>query len=796
MASHISRTDRAVTAYGRWVIRWRFPIIFATLALAVLAASGGRFISFATDYRVFFSDKNPQLEAFEALQNIYTKNDNITFVIQPADEDVFTPHTLAAVEELTLQAWKIPYAIRVDAITNFQHTSADADDLIVEDLVEGARALNEEELAEKRAIALAEPSLPNRLISPSTHVTGVTVTLQLPGKAIDESTKSVAHARELAAAVEAEHPGVTIYLTGIAMLSNAFMEASQHDLSTLVPLMFLVLIVVIGLALRSVSATAATFVVIALSVATAMGLAGWLRVSLTPVSASAPTMILTLAVADSIHLLVTALREMRNGASKHDALVESLRLNMQPIFLTSLTTAIGFLSMNFSDAPPFHHLGNITAAGVWAAFVYSVLLLPALVAVLPLRVRVVNGQKVRPFMDRLASLVVSRRRPLLWASGAVVLALALLIPRNELNDQFVSYFDESITFRTDTDFATQNLTGVYQVHFSLGADGSGGISEPEYLAKLDEFAHWYREQPNVLHVSTLSDRMKRLNLNMHGDDPAWYRLPDNRELAAQYLLLYEMSLPYGLDVNNQINVDKSATRLVVTLDDISTQEIRAAAEDGEAWLRDNAPSYMRTHGAGSAVMFAHISKRNIDGMLKGTAVAFILVSLSLLIALRSLKFGLLSLVPNLVPAIMAFGLWGLLVGQVNVGLSIVVAMSFGIVVDDTVHFLSKYVRARREKGLDATGAVHYAFSSVGTALVATSAILAAGFLVLSLSPFDMNASMGRLTAIVIVLALLADFFMLPPLLIQLEERQRRHTYSDNLAQAGGDKNEQVLVTVP
>jgi predicted RND superfamily exporter protein len=260
---------------------------------------------------------------------------------------------------------------------------------------------------------------------------------------------------------------------------------------------------------------------------------------------------------------------------------------------------------------------------------------------------------------------------------------------------------------------------------------------------------------------------------MHADDPTWHRLPNERDLAAQYLLLYEMSLPYGLDLNNQINVDKSATRVTVAAEDITSMQIRQLADAGEAWLREHAPASMHTEGVGASVMFAHISDRNIKGMLKGTGLAFLFVSVILIVAFRSARFGVLSLIPNLVPAIVAFGVWALVVGRVNIALSVVAAMTFGIVVDDTVHFLSKYLRARRERGLSPDDAVRYAFSNVGRALIATTIILAAGFAILSFSAFDLNAGMGRLTAVTIVIALAADFFFLPPLLLRIEAGARR-----------------------
>jgi predicted RND superfamily exporter protein len=333
---------------------------------------------------------------------------------------------------------------------------------------------------------------------------------------------------------------------------------------------------------------------------------------------------------------------------------------------------------------------------------------------------------------------------------------------------FVKYFDERIEFRTDTDFIVENLTGIYYVDYSLNTASSGDISEPGNLKQIEKFANWLEQQPEVIHVNTITDTFKRLNKNMHGDDPAWYKLPNSRELAAQYLLLYEMSLPYGLDLNNQIDVDKQSTRLSVTLQTLSTQQVLAFEKRADDWMATNIPD-LKSIGASPTIMFAHIGMKNIISMLSGTTIALFLISLILFIALKSWRYGLLSLIPNLIPAGMAFGLWSIVNGEIGLALSVVTAMTLGIVVDDTIHFLSKYLRARREKGLNAEDAVRYAFSTVGIALWVTSIALIAGFLVLATSSFKLNSGMGMLTAIVIGLALITDFLLLPPLLIRMDK---------------------------
>lgn len=485
-----------------------------------------------------------------------------------------------------------------------------------------------------------------------------------------------------------------------------------------------------------------------------------------------PTIILTLAVADSVHIYTLMFKNMKNGLEHHAAIIESLRLNFIPVMLTSLTTGVGFLALNFSDAPPFHHLGTLAAIGVLIAFILSVTFVPALISLVPYK-----GDTKRHFFDHFmyyfGEFVIKHQKKLLIIMGSVVVGLSFLIPRLELNDEFIEYFGHEIDFRNDTDFLLQNLTGLYQAEYSLGAKNSGGINEPLYLNNLEKFIHWLKKQPEVQHVYSLADMMKRLNKNMHNDDERFYQLPERRDLAAQYLLLYEMSLPYGLDLNDRINIDKSATRVTATLYDMSTVQIRAFKKRSEDWIKENLPPYMHTHATSVNLMFAFISKNNLDSMSKGNMIALLCISLIIMLSLKSFRIGLFSLIPNIVPLIIAFGTWSLLYEQINMAVATVTSVSLGIIVDDTVHFLSKYQRAIVEKGLDATEAVRYAFSTVGSALIITSIALIAGFVVMLFSSFQVNTTFGLLTALCITAALFADFLLLPPLLMLLDKRNRK-----------------------
>jgi predicted RND superfamily exporter protein len=750
------------------IIQFRWFIIIGTFAAVFFIASGASNIGFSSNYRVFFSEDNEQLVAFETLQNTYSKSDNIFVVLAPKDGEVFTVPTLSAVKDLTDRSWQLPYSTRVDSITNFQYTKAEEDDLLVNDLVEYPEDVDLDEVKE---IALEEPLLSNRLISKQAHVTAVNTTVQLPQLTENEIPELVAEARKMLAQFENDYPHLDVYITGSVMLGNAFSESAQNDMANLFPVMFLIIVATLLVLLRSITGTAVTLIVIILSIATAMGMFGWLGWTLTGPSTSAPTVIMTMAVADCVHILVTFLFNMRHGMNKSDAMQESIRINFQPVFITSITTVVGFLTLNFSEVPPFHDLGNTVAMGVIAAFFLSVFLLPALVMVLPVKEKIQND-KPHKNLDAIATFVIEKRNKILVGTGILSIAIFSAIPLNMINDDFVGYFKKGVEFRQDTDFTADNLSGIYTIEYSLVAGDSGEISSPRFLQQVDAFAKWLEAREEVVHVDTITEIFKRLNKNMHGDDPSYHQLPDNKELAAQYLLLYEMSLPYGLDLNNQLNVDKSSIKVTVVLNNIQSYKTLRLEQEISDWLVANT-DITEFYAASPNVMFSHIGQRNVTSMVIGVSYALVLICIIMIIVLRSFKLGLISLVPNLIPIGAAFGLWGIFNGNVGISVGTATGMILGIVVDDTVHFLSKYRRAQREKGYTSEQAVHYAFATVGTALWVTTFVLVAGFMVLALSDFNMNAHMGIFTATTITLALIFDFIALPAILLKIEERSSK-----------------------
>lgn len=717
--------------------------------------------------RNHFSTDDPHLIGLENFEETYAVSDSVLVVVVPPNETVFTREALVAIEQLTEQLWQTPYATRVDSITNHSHSEGREDELIVEQLVDDAASLTDNAIARIRTIALNTSETAGRFVSRDGRLAGLVVSLALPDDSREKTKFEVVDfLYDLVAKIRETNPTLEYHLYGELLLNYTIRDALDEDMAVLAPIAFATMMLVGILVLRSILGMLGVLAMLLTIMLSAFGFAGWTGMKFYGESAAALFVLMAIAVAHSVHLIQGTTNGMRNGMDRKAATFRSLRINAQPIFLTSVTTAIGFLSLNFSEMPPFRVMGNIVAFGAMIAFVYSVTLLPALLSIMPIKAPKKRKDGV-DYFERLGEFVVSNSTALLWIFAIVSVAAAIGITRIELDDNNLRLLDESYELRQTADFINENFSGLDSFEFSLGSGRNGGITDVEYLQQVDAFANWLREQPEVSHVLSITDVMKRLNQNLHGDASGSYVLPENSDLAAQYLLLYEFSLPVGRDLNNLIDFDRSATRLTAVIEELSVNEQIQLDKRIQTWLQENTPQLV-TGATGVSIVGAYSVMRNIVNMLIGTVIAMSIVSLLLVFVFKSLRFGLLSLIPNFIPATMAMGLWGYMVGTISVAASIVTAIAFGIIVDDTIHLMTKYLRARSD-GKSPSDAVVPVFQLVGRPLLTTTVIFALGFLVFGASGLSTNQTLGVLVGITVIIALLADFLLFPPLLVALDK---------------------------
>jgi predicted RND superfamily exporter protein len=755
--------------YTNWLIQHHKWIVLLSLLLVIAFGFGAKNLTSTSDFRAYFSEDNPQLVAFETLEKTYGKQDSLLFFIQPKDKNIFSKKSLNLILELTDKSWDLPYATRVNSLTNYQHTAVNGDDLATDYLLDDPALLTDKKIAHIKKVVLNEPSLINLISDKKGQVTSIQVRLNLPHEKSKANGEVVSAARELRNDFEQRYPNIKINIGGSAAAGVSLGEAVALDMSTLVVLSYVIIILILLALLRSLRGMLATLLLITFSIVITMGIYGWFNYTLAPVAGWVPSIIMTIAVADSVHILISYFHSIRHGMNQHDALRESMRINLNPVFVTSLTTIIGVLCLNFSDSPPFRDLGNMVALGVFIAFILSMTFLPAFITWLSIGKSHINRSK-NVWMDNFANWIILNRKKLLIFMSVFTLAVMSFIPNNQLTEQWHNYFDKTFEIRNTIDGINEKLSGAHYLRYLINSGEENGIHNPEYLNTIENFGNWLRQQDKVAYVSTLSDISKRLNKTLHEDKPEWYRVPDNRQLAAQLFLLYETGLPRELNLDDLVNHNRSSTLVTIIVHKTDSEFLLDLDRRAQGWLKQNAEKYHTGEATGLDMVFAHINHRNIRSLLKGTLVALVLISFVLIIALRSVRLGLISLIPNLVPAALAYGTWGFFVGKIDLSASIVICMSLGIVVDDTVHFLSKYLRARREKNYDVNEGMRYAFNTVGVALLITTTVLVSGFLVLATSHFSPTWVSGLLLAITLSYALLADFLLLPPLLSVLDSK--------------------------
>ncbi|WP_390336200.1 efflux RND transporter permease subunit [Veronia pacifica] len=754
----------------KWPVQFPWMVLIGVLICVGISSFGAKNLYFRGGYKVFFDDNSPELIAIDNMQNRFTANNQgIGIVVYNPNGDIYNKTTLNIIKEITEKGWTLPFVTRSESLANYQHTQVEGDDLRVNPLIGDDNALSEQDIAFIKQVVKSSPNLNGGYISSDGQLALITLAMKLPvnDDVSGHITEIIEHVDRLIADVQPKNPSLIFFKSGAVSFENAFFNAAVNDATFLIPLMFVIVIIFLSLLLKSFHFVFATMTVLVGSVLVSMGLLGWVGHFLSNLTMGIPILLLTLAVADCVHIITGYINGLHQGKSQREAISYSLELNFVALLVTSVTTSFGFLMMNASASPLLVDFGNLAACGVMVAFILSITLLPALLAILPIKVSASESDVKDNTMLKLSSWVIAHHKKVLPISVLIVLTGGFLMSKNQLNDELVKYFKPGSEFRDSVDFLDDRL-GNSTMSVVIETGKAQGITQVEFLSTLDDFIRWLDEQPEVNFVFSFTDVVKRINQNMNGGDETFYRVPDNDQLAAQYLLLYEMSLPYGLDLNNDTDISKSAVKVPMLLRSLGSKEMQNFEKRVENWLATNASQY-EFKISDLSVLFAHIGETNLDSMLMTLPIALVVISALLIMALRSWHLGLLSLIPNCSPIIVGFGVWYLVYGEVNLAVSVVISMTLGIVVDDTVHFLSKYQTARRE-GKTVEEGIQYAFVTVGKALWVTTAVLGSGFAILAFSEFIPNASLGTLSSVVVVAALLGDFFMLPALLLLIDKK--------------------------
>ncbi len=740
------------------------PWISILIALLIVGglASGMKHLRADFTHTGFFWKDDPKIKQFEAFERRFGNDDSVMIAIE-SPSGVFDVPTANLVRELTEKMWQVPEIIRVDSIANFNWVHARGDDIVVEPFFPDT--LTPELLKEREKIALAHRSLPRYLISTDAKTTLVFARVK-PGLEKAPNARDITIAtRKIIAAAEAKKSDETLHLFGGPAMTFAFEEVTQKDLSRLIPMAILCSIFFLALLLRSVAGVLLPLPVVFLSVLGAFGFAGWTGLVQTAMSTPLPTILIAVGIADTVHIVITFFGALRRGRPRKEAAYFALSSNLLATFLTGLTTAIGFFSFLSANLKPLSTLGAMASVGTILAWILAQLLVGGLLFILPLKARPLPPERAQDTEKRAARLVdaIARNRTAIIAGTTIASALLLLYCTGlEINSDPVKYFREGTPLRTANDFLEQKMGIARAFELVVSAGAEDGIKDPVFLNKADQFGQWIEKQPGITRTISILDVLKQTHQSLHGDDPAFYKLGADRETIAQELLLYTMGLPQGMDVNDRIPIKNDAIRVSVFNNITTSRETIRIIETIVAKAKDMG---LDVHATGKYFLYQGTNEYVVQSFTTSLWSASLLIGILMAIFLRSAWLGLISMIPNIVPLFAAGALMRFVGQPLDMGTVLVASIVLGISIDDTSHVLANFAYWRRQ-GVEPNVAMKRVFTHAGPALLSTNGILIASFLTFATASFVPNIWFGVMTAFALTIALIADMFFTPAMLVR------------------------------
>ncbi|QSZ42596.1 MMPL family transporter [Sulfurimonas aquatica] len=749
----------------RWFIALIIPILTIVLAFEL------RNIEFEGSYRVWFSEESESLKKYDRFRAVFGNDDAI--IITFSDENgIMNPKALGVIDRLTNKLWETKNIARVDSLTNYQYVHSnpeEPDDIIVEDFFEDISSLTALEFKQKEEIALKEDLLVNRIISSDGKTTMIVGRLTPKVGDIFGAVKEVGRTVQGYVDEESKNNGYEFHLAGGPILNLTFSTLGKSDITTFTPIILLIAMILLWIIFRRSSGMLLSIAVVMFTFIIVLAIQVLLGYKINNFTANMPVFIIAIGIADAMHLYWIYLIGRKKGLDNHEAIHYSVEKNFLPIFLTSVTTAVGFASLSISAIVPIETLGVATANAALLAFALTVLFVPAVLAIINPKVKEkeIKSSEEKPNKIALlyAEFIIKHDTKIILATVIIFGIIGFGLTKLQIDSNTVRYFNEDVPFRKTVTFIEDKLTGPMSYEIVLDSKIKDGIKSSEFMHMVEKFSNEFKSKyPDVRHTSSLVDVVKKFNEVMTGEK----NIPDNQNLIAQYLLLYSLSLPQGMEINDKMDVDERFLRLTASMNIVDTSLDLEMIKWAEEWWKTTPYSVSIN---GQTVMFAHMQHDVTDTLVESIILAISVVSIMMLLIFKSFRMVPLFIIPNILPIVLVVGVMGWLGITVDIGVAISGAIILGVAVDDTIHFLVKYKEARK-KGYNFKDSLVYIMHYAGSAIIFTTIILSTSFMIFSFSQFNPNVNFGIVTAIALIIAVAVDLIMLPAILSRYDGKEK------------------------
>lgn len=751
----------------------KFPKSCLTLSLLLLfvSAPGLMFFQSQNDVRIWFNKKDDKIKILNSFERRFGNDESLVIAVHHP-EGLFTPARMQAVTQLGQGAWRLPQVIRVDSLVNFSLIQSLEDEISIEPFLENKTQWTQKELNAKKQTALNHKTLPGYLISKDGKTSLIFARLAPTLKGSPNYELIINKARELIQKYQGEN-GLQVFLSGEAAMNNTFREVSNQDMKKILPILLVFLILSLLFIFRSPTAMLLPLFITAATLLTTLGSAFYFGLKFNSILGILPAIIIAVSVADSVHIMVSYFQFKAKGSGFKEAAALSLKKNIIPVFLTSISTMMGFMSLTLTELIPIQRLGFLAGLGCLMALFYSLFFLGSFLFLVDLKTPAIFqklfGQENthNSYSEKLTLFVVQKKTTILVFFGLLSVVAIGLSSTNTINSNPLSYFSKGVPLKKANDFILNNFGGNAGPEFMIRSGKVDGIKDPEFLRKVENFKSWLSSFDFVDKTVDIVDIVKDMNQSLHAGDPSFYRIPDTQNKVAELLFLYTLSLPQGMDLNNRMSLDYRDMRMSVLWQVKTSALWGEMVQKIETKAQDLGLDLVVT---GKTNLFQSMMGYVVTTFFKSILTASFLVCLLMIILFKSIKIGLISLIPNFIPLFLGGAYMKLLGLNLNIGTTLVASVCLGIAVDDTIHFLSNYYRLTREEGKTREQAIEIIFAYTGNALMITTIILVSCFGLFMLGDFTPNVNFGLLSALVLISALIVDFIFLPALLLTGKNR--------------------------
>ena len=746
----------------KWVVAIGIPLIVFALATNL------KHLEMDGSYRIWFGENSKTLRDYDNFRKTFGNDDAV--IISFKDEDgIFNKKALQSIDNITQALWRTKYIARVDSITNYQYVHSnpeEPDDVIVEDFIQDIETRDEAYFSDRKAIAVNDSLIVDGFISRDGTTTMISA--RLTPKVNDDSDKSgeIMKLVNEILAPEIARTGYKYHLNGGPPLNQAFVQIGTSDATTFTPLVLLASMLLLFFLFRRVSGALIPIAVVIFTFMVVLAVQVLLGYKLNNFTANLPVFVVAIGIADAVHIYIIWIMYKREGQANKDAVLHSVQKNMLPVFLTSLTTAIGFATLTISKVIPVLTLGIATASGAILAFIISLFWMPAVLLLVKKDVKASEVEKVVNKKNLgYGAFIVRNNKKIIMITGFIFLALAAGLFKVKVDSNTIRYFDKSVDIRKSTEFMMENLTGPMAYEIIVDSGKKDGIKDPDFMRTVELFSKDYQERfPDVRHMASLVDTVKRFNKVLDGKE----EIPDTQEMIAQYLLLYSLSLPQGMEINDKMDINEQKLRVTGQVNIVDTSVDLQMINYVEAWW-NNTPYSASVQG--QTAMFAYMQSDVTDTLIYSLSLAIFLVSIIMLFIFKRVKLLWVFILPNLLPVMLVVGLMGWIGINIDIGVAIAGAIIIGVAVDDTIHFLVKYFDARK-RGLNLEDSFDEVLRYAGKAILFTTLILSISFSLFAFSTFTPNQNFGIVTASALIIAFIVDLLLLPALL-SLTDKEKR-----------------------